>query len=85
MAIDPNSRSMSRREAVVYLDKRGCPTAYTTLCKLACIGGGPLIIYFGKRPRYTPKNLDAWADARTSPPVRSKSEARRLAWPGAQP
>lgn len=52
---------LSRREASDYVRSRGLPCATATLSKLATIGGGPIISYFGPRnPRYRPADLDAW-------------------------
>ena len=52
---------LSRREASEYIEARGLPCAVATLNKLACVGGGPLIVYFGtRRPRYRPADLDSW-------------------------
>lgn len=63
-----------RRGAAQYLTEQGYPTAWTTLQKLACIGGGPVYRLFGNRTVYDTDDLDAWAKARTSAPLTSTSD-----------
>jgi hypothetical protein len=55
---------LSRREAAEYVQARGLPCALATLNKLACVGGGPVIHYFGRLPRYTPSDLEAWISSK---------------------
>ena len=64
-----------RRAAAEYLrQQRGIPCSQKTLAKLACIGGGPVYRLFGRIPLYLIADLDAYADAKLSKPVRSTSE-----------
>lgn len=70
-----NRPRIRRREASAYLlERHGLPVAYATLEKLASIGGGPAITYFGKVPLYAKTDLDAWAAEKLSKPVASTSE-----------
>ena len=55
-------------------ENRGIPTSEKTLAKLACIGGGPVYRLFGRIPLYLIADLDVYADAKLSKPVRSTSE-----------
>lgn len=64
---------LSRREAAEYLKERGTPIAWTTLTKLACIGGGPRYRIWGNKAVYSPADLDEWRDAKLSPPRTSTS------------
>ena len=58
---------LRRRAAAEYLrENRGIPTSEKTLAKLACIGG--------RIPLYLIADLDVYADAKLSKPVRSTSE-----------
>lgn len=41
-------------------------------------GGGPDHFYVGRTPYYWPADLDAWILSRTTPKVRSASEARGI-------
>jgi hypothetical protein len=64
-----------RRAAAEYLrEQRGIPCSEKTLAKLACIGGGPAYRLFGRIPLYSIADLDAYAEAKLSKPVRSTSE-----------
>jgi hypothetical protein len=68
---------LRRREAVAYLAGRhGVPVAVATLAKLATVGGGPEIEYFGRIPLYTPDALDTWAKTKLSGPVGSTAGKR---------
>ncbi len=68
---------MRRRDAAQYLKSRYGFGAVKTLARLAVTGGGPAMIYGGRRlPLYSPEELDAWARAKLSAPVRSTSERR---------
>jgi hypothetical protein len=64
---------LSRVEAAEYLTSRGLKTAYTTLTKLASIGGGPEYQIWGNRAVYTPKGLDTHIERKLSAPRRSTS------------
>jgi len=59
---------VTRREAHEHLKSRGLNCAIATLAKLACVGGGPPITYFGAsrrpKPLYRLSDLDAWAECR---------------------
>lgn len=72
------TRPRIRRRAVpeYLLTRHGIDISYSTLEKLAVIGGGPLMQYVGRFPLYRPEDLDAWAEARLSPPVASTAERR---------
>jgi hypothetical protein len=70
---------LRRRAAAEYLrERRGVPCSEKTLAKLACIGGGPIYRLFGRIPLYSIADLDAYAEAKLSKPVRSTSEYRRV-------
>jgi hypothetical protein len=66
---------LRRRAAAEYIRIRwGIPCSEKTLAKLACIGGGPIYRLFGRIPLYLNVDLDAYAEAKLSKPVRSTSE-----------
>jgi hypothetical protein len=66
---------LRRAEVPGYLmERHGIPCALATLNKLATIGGGPAMRYFGRIPVYDPDELDAWANAKLSKTVRSTAE-----------
>ena len=68
---------LRRRAAAEYLrEQRGIPCSEKTLAKLACIGGGPIYRRFGRIPLYLIADLDAYAEAKLSKPIRSTSEYR---------
>lgn len=64
-----------RREAARLLTARGLKTSWTTLQKLATVGGGPEYQIFGNRAVYTEAALDAYVASKLSAPRRSTSEA----------
>lgn len=68
-------RYRTREEAAEYLTARGLKVSANTLQKYATTGGGPMYQRFGNRAVYTIPNLDAWADAKLTPPRASTSEA----------
>jgi len=68
-------RRLDRKQAAQFLTDRGYRTAPATLAKLACLGGGPVFRSFGRKPLYLAADPIAWAEARTSGPRRSTSEA----------
>jgi hypothetical protein len=73
-------RKHRRREAAAYLrEKHDVPCTEATLATKACRGGGPRFFLFGRIPLYPEEGLDEWVKARLGDPVRSTSEARRLA------
>jgi hypothetical protein len=66
---------LRRRAAAEYLrEQRGIPCSEKTLAKLACIGGGPIYRRFGRIPLYLIADLDVYAEAKLSKPIRSTSE-----------
>ena len=42
--------------------------------RIVCIGGGPAYRLYGRIPLYSIADLDAYAEAKLSKPVRSTSE-----------
>ena len=50
------------------LAEAGFPVAYTTLCKLACCGGGPEYRLYNGRAFYRWEDALAWAKGRMSAP-----------------
>jgi hypothetical protein len=66
-------RFRDRREAASYLTERGLKTTFSTLQKLACVGGGPRYRLFGNRAVYTDPDLDAWVEEKLSEPRKSTS------------
>lgn len=70
-----SSPRLRRRDVPAYLsEKHGIPIAVSTLNKLATIGGGPSMQYVGRIPLYHLDDLDRWAAAKLSLPVRSTAE-----------
>ena len=73
-------RHLRRNEASKYLrENHNMHYAPKTLAKLACIGGGPPFRLAGRFPLYPVSGLDAWAQSKIGPLVRSTSELRRVA------
>ena len=68
-------RRRDTRQAATFLTDLGFKTAPATLNKLRCVGGGPEFELFGRRPLYRERSLLEWAQARTTPPMRSTSAA----------
>jgi hypothetical protein len=64
---------LRRRAASDHLRSLGLPVASATLAKLAVLGGGPSIQYFGRIPLYPVEELDRWVAEKLSPPRRSTS------------
>jgi hypothetical protein len=58
-----------RKAAGEYLTGKYGFGSVKTLAKLACIGGGPLIVYNGRMPLYSREALDLWALVKLSAPV----------------
>ena len=52
----------------------GLPCSPAWLAKLAVVGGGPTFQKAGRTPLYSKEELDAWAESRLSPPMRSTSD-----------
>ena len=67
-------RRRDRKQASQFLTEQGYKIAPATLAKLACIGGGPTFVSFGRRPLYLESDLLAWAQSRTTGPRRSTSD-----------
>jgi hypothetical protein len=66
---------LRRKEASTYLQKKhGVGRTYSTLAKLAVIGGGPPFRRFNRVPLYDPADLDRWVASMLSPYMRSTSE-----------
>lgn len=68
-------RFIDPRLASEYLLERwGLKYSYATLCKLRSIGGGPLYHKAGAAIRYTPGDLDRWAEGKLGAARSSTSE-----------
>ncbi len=69
-----NRPRLRRKDVPDYLRTvHGIDIAYSTLSKLATIGGGPQMQYSGRIPLYLKEDLDRWANERLSGSVRSTS------------
>jgi hypothetical protein len=66
---------LRRKQAGEYLKSCYGHGSPRTLAKLATLGGGPIYRKFGRIVVYDPADLDSWALARLSAPLRSTSEA----------
>jgi hypothetical protein len=76
----PN-RFLRRKEAAEYVTETyGFPCSPKTLAKIACVSSdGPPFRRAGRIPLYAAADLDAWAESKIGPLVRSTSEIRRVA------
>ena len=74
-------RLLRRTEAAKYVTETyGIPCSPKTLAKLACVSSeGPPFRMTGRTPLYPIPTLDAWAQSKIGPLVRSTSEVRRVA------
>jgi hypothetical protein len=74
-------RLLRRTEAAQYVtNKFGIPCSPKTLAKLACVSSdGPPFRLAGRFPLYSTDSLDAWAQSKIGPLVRSTAEVRRVA------
>ena len=74
-------RLLRRTEAAQYVtNKFGIPCSPKTLAKLACVSSdGPPFRLAGRFPLYSTDGLDAWAQSKIGPLVRSTSEVHRVA------
>jgi hypothetical protein len=74
-------RLLRRSEAAKYVTETyGFPCSPKTLAKIACVSSdGPPFRLAGRFPLYPTSGLDAWAQAKIGPLVRSTSEARTAA------
>jgi hypothetical protein len=79
---DPASnttRPLRRVEAAAYIrDKFNFPCEASSLRTMACRGSGPEFRKGSRFPLYDPADLDAWAQSKLSPKVRSTSELTAL-------
>jgi len=66
------ARLLRRADAAEYVRTRyGFPCSKQWLAKLVTTGGGPVYMKAGKFPVYAVEDLDAWAQARLSAPMRA--------------
>lgn len=73
----PLKPRLRRKDAAAYLlNSHGIPIAIATLAKMASVGGGPSITYFGRVPLYALGDLDDWAAVKLGQPVASTSERK---------
>ena len=73
-------RLLRRLRAAEYItDTYGIPCSPNPLAKYACVGGGPPFRLAGRFPLYPVSGLDAWAQSKIGPLVRSTSELHRVA------
>jgi hypothetical protein len=72
----PDGRLLRRRDAAAYVQGRyGFPCSPKTLAKLACVSSeGPPFRKAGRTPLYPQAGLDAWAQRKLGPLVRSTAE-----------
>jgi hypothetical protein len=78
---DPTARDrlLRRAEAARYVADAYFPCSPKTLAKLACVSSnGPPFRRAGRIPLYPRSGLDAWAQEKIGPLVRSTSEARHI-------
>jgi hypothetical protein len=67
---------LRRRDAAIYLkDRWGLRCSEQTLANYATRGNGPVFQRYGRDVVYSTTNLDEYAQARMSAPMRSTSEA----------
>jgi hypothetical protein len=75
--LEPHLR---RVQAAKYVEATySIPCSPKTLAKYACVGGGPPFRLAGRFPLYPTSGLDAWAQSKIGPLVRSTSEAKSAA------
>ena len=74
-------RHLRRKDAAKYVvETYNVPCSPKTLAKLACVSSnGPPFRLAGRFPLYPTSGLDAWAQKKIGPLVRSTSEARTAA------
>ncbi len=65
---------LRRKAAGAYLKQKFGFGSEKTLAKLACLGGGPAFRKAGAAVLYTHDDLDAWALAQISKPLRTTSD-----------
>lgn len=71
---DISERRLTRSQAADFLAARGYTVAIATLSKYAVVGGGPRYSKFGRKPLYTPADLLAWINERTTRPMQHSSD-----------
>jgi hypothetical protein len=72
-------RLLRRAEAARYVADRYFPCSPKTLAKLACVSSnGPPFRRAGRIPLYPRSGLDAWAQSKIGPLVRSTSDPTSL-------
>jgi hypothetical protein len=78
---DDQDRLLRRTEAAKYVTATyGFPCSPKTLAKIACTSSeGPPFRKVGRIPLYPVSNLDAWAQSKIGPLVRSTSEVQNVA------
>jgi hypothetical protein len=68
----------SRKATAAYVrDKFGIPCTEGSLANMASSGIGPTYRLYSSRAYYLDQDVDIWAQARISAPVRKASDARR--------
>jgi hypothetical protein len=73
------SRPLRRNEAAAYIrDTFNMPCQASSLRTMACKGTGPAFRKGSRFPLYDVADLDAWAQSKLSPKVRSTSELTAL-------
>ena len=72
---DDPDRMLTRQVGAAALTEAGRPTSPATLATKATRGDGPPYVKFGRRVLYRWGDLLAWAEARTTKPRTSTSEA----------
>jgi hypothetical protein len=73
------SRPLRRNEAAAYIRARyNLPCEASSLRTMACRGTGPAYRKGSRFPLYDVADLDAWAQSKLSPKVRSTSELTAL-------
>ncbi len=73
-------RLLRRAQAAEYIvETYNVPCSPKTLAKLACVSSEGPPFHAGRFPLYPVSGLDAWAQKRIGPLVRSTSEIRRVA------
>ncbi len=83
---EAEERFLRRAEAAKYVtEKYNIPCSPKTLAKLACVSSdGPPFRLAGRFPLYPVSGLDAWAQRKIGPLIRSTSELRLVRGRGAQ-
>jgi hypothetical protein len=77
--MEASAKYLRRAEAAEYVRAHwGIPCSRGLLDKLASVGGGPLFRRANRVPLYRVEDLDAWADARISGPMRKASDVPKV-------